>query len=192
MPKRPRSVWAHALIPKYIFTPNLGFLPQIIYIYALDSTLLELKPVGDSPGPKMYLHTKYGTATINHIGDLLWVQFFKTWLQRSRSQWLKTAIDIPRPHHIPTTWIWGLICHIIWDMLLTLWFACCLWVVLSLNWFCLHTTVMQTVCYINRQPGRRYHYSDTTACGKNAASKKSRYFLWFITLGFEFEYYFKE
>ena len=25
----------------------------------------------------MYLHTKYGTATINNIGDLLWVHFFQ-------------------------------------------------------------------------------------------------------------------
>ena len=32
---------------------------------------------GDSPGPKMYLHTKYGTATINNIGYLLWVQFLR-------------------------------------------------------------------------------------------------------------------
>ena len=38
--------------------------------------------------------------------------------------------------------------------------------------FCLHTTVMLTVCYINRQPGRGYHYSDTNACGESAASKK--------------------
>ena len=37
-----------------------------------------LKSVGDSPGLKMYLHTKYGTATINNIGDLLWVHFYKT------------------------------------------------------------------------------------------------------------------
>ena len=34
----------HAMIPKCILTPNLGFLPQIIYRYALSSTLLELKP----------------------------------------------------------------------------------------------------------------------------------------------------
>ena len=34
----------HAMIPKYILTPNLGFLPQIIYRYALSSTLLEQKP----------------------------------------------------------------------------------------------------------------------------------------------------
>ena len=31
----------------------------------------DLKPVVNSPGSKMYLHTKYGTATINNIGDLL-------------------------------------------------------------------------------------------------------------------------
>ena len=30
----------HAMVPKYILTPNLGFLPQIIYGYALSSTLL--------------------------------------------------------------------------------------------------------------------------------------------------------
>ena len=38
----------------------------------------DLEPVGDSSGPKMYLHTKYGNATINDIGDLPWVHFFKT------------------------------------------------------------------------------------------------------------------
>ena len=40
----------------------------------------DLETVDDSPGlrPKMYLHTKYGTATINDIGDLLRVHFFKT------------------------------------------------------------------------------------------------------------------
>ena len=37
----------------------------------------DLEIIGDSPGPKMHLHTKYGTATINNIGDLLWVHFFK-------------------------------------------------------------------------------------------------------------------
>ena len=119
----------------------------------------------------MYLHTKYGTATINNIGNLLWVHFFKAWLLISRSQWQKTVSDIPWPQHISTNWIWGLICHIIWDMLLTLCFACCRWVVLSVNCFCLHTTVVLTVCYINRQRGRGYHYSDTNACGESAASK---------------------
>ena len=34
-----------------------------------------MEPVGDSLGPKMYLHTKYGTATINNIDDLLWCIF---------------------------------------------------------------------------------------------------------------------
>ena len=41
--------------------------------------------------------------------------------------------------------------------------------------FCsIHTTVMLTVCYINRQPGRGYHYSKTNACGESAASKNTR------------------
>ena len=31
---------------------------------------------------------------------------------------------------------------------------------------------MLTVCYINRQPGGGYHYSETNACGESAASKK--------------------
>ena len=31
----------------------------------------DMETVGDSPGPKIYLHTKYGTATINNIGYLL-------------------------------------------------------------------------------------------------------------------------
>ena len=33
----------YAMIPKNILIPYLGFLPQIIYRYALGSTLLELK-----------------------------------------------------------------------------------------------------------------------------------------------------
>ena len=37
----------------------------------------DIETVGDSPGPKVYLHTKYGTATINNIGNLLSVHFFK-------------------------------------------------------------------------------------------------------------------
>ena len=71
--------------PKIYPHTKLGFLPQIIYRYALGSNFLELKPevndlepVGNSPGPKMYLHTKYGTVTTNNIGDLLSVQFLKT------------------------------------------------------------------------------------------------------------------
>ena len=39
---------------------------------------IDLETVGDSPGPKMYLHTIYGTAFIYNIGDLLRVHFFKT------------------------------------------------------------------------------------------------------------------
>ena len=44
---------------------------------------------------------------------------------------------------------------------------------LLVNCFYLHTTVMLTVCYINRQPGRGYHYSETNACGESASSKKT-------------------
>ena len=58
----------HAMIPKYILTPKLGFLPQIIYRYELNLARTEtrgqghsdLETFGDSPGSKMYLHTKYG------------------------------------------------------------------------------------------------------------------------------------
>ena len=35
----------------------------------------DLETAGDSQGPKMDQHTKYATATINNIGDLLWVHF---------------------------------------------------------------------------------------------------------------------
>ena len=31
---------------------------------------------------------------------------------------------------------------------------------------------MLTVCYINRQPGRGYYYSETNTCGESAASNK--------------------
>ena len=70
----------HAMIQKYILTPNLEFLPQIMYRYALDSTLLELKQevkvtVTWKQLVKMHLHNKYGTATINNVDDLLWVHF---------------------------------------------------------------------------------------------------------------------
>ena len=73
----------HAMIPKYILTPNLGLLPQIIYRYALGSTLIELKPeVKVTVILKQLVtrkgHTKYETATISNIGVLLWVHFSRT------------------------------------------------------------------------------------------------------------------
>ena len=104
--KETQKCMRHAMIPKYILT----FLPQTIYRYALGSTLLELKRwnqrsrlqwPGNSWWLVMYLHTKYGSATINNIGDLLWVHFFTTWLLRSRSQLLKTVSDIPWPNIYP-------------------------------------------------------------------------------------------
>ena len=74
------------MIQKYILTPNLGFLPQIIYRSALSSTLLELKPEVKVIVTWIQLVTRQGprriyipntNATINKIGDLLWVHFFK-------------------------------------------------------------------------------------------------------------------
>ena len=35
-----------------------------------------------------------------------------------------------------------------------------------------HDRYVNSICYINRHPGRGYHYSDTNACGESAASKK--------------------
>ena len=48
--KETQKYMRHAMIPKYILIPNLGFLPQIIYRYALGSTLLALKPMRGSRG----------------------------------------------------------------------------------------------------------------------------------------------
>ena len=78
--KEAQKCMHHAMITKYILTTNLGLLPQIIYRYALGSTTRgqchsDRETVGDSPGPKIYLHTKHGTANINNIGDLLWMHF---------------------------------------------------------------------------------------------------------------------
>ena len=43
---------------------------------------------------------------------------------------------------------------------------------LSMNYLVpLHTTVILTVCYINRHSPRGYHYSESNACGESAASK---------------------
>ena len=63
--------------------------------------------------------------------------------------------------------------HFHTNPVLTLCLACCRWVVLSLNCFVpIHMTVMLTVCYINRQSGRGYHYSDTNSWGESATGKK--------------------
>ena len=83
-----------------------------------------------------------------------------------------TVAENSEPHSMTTTYIHKLNFggNIVGDMLLTLF---CLLSVSCLvgELFCLHTTVMLTVCYLNRQPGRGYHYSDTNACDESAASK---------------------
>ena len=81
-----------------IFTTNYIQICSGLYLARTETRCQghsDLETVGDSPRPTMYLHTKYGTAIINNIGDLLWVRFFKKGLLRSRSQWLKTMSDIP-------------------------------------------------------------------------------------------------
>ena len=80
--KETQKCMRHAMITKYIFTPNLEFLPQIVYRYALGLTLLELKPeVKDTvswkqlvtrQGPRcIYIPNMELLPSINNIGDLL-------------------------------------------------------------------------------------------------------------------------
>ena len=75
--KETQKCMRHAMIPKYILIPTSNYI-QICSWLDLARTETkgqchsDLEPVGNSPpGAKMYLHTKYGTATINNIGDLL-------------------------------------------------------------------------------------------------------------------------
>ena len=80
--QRDPKVYATCHAPKIYPHTKFGWIRTSNYIqicFGLDLARAEtrgqghidLEPVGDSPGPKMYLHTKYGTATINNIGDLL-------------------------------------------------------------------------------------------------------------------------
>ena len=48
----------------------------------------------------MYLHTKYGTATVNNIGDLLWVHF-----QDLTSQIKVTVAENSERHSTTPTYI---------------------------------------------------------------------------------------
>ena len=110
--KETQRCMRHVMIPKYTLTPNLGFLPQIIYRYTLELDLARtetrgqghnvLETVSKSLGSKMYRN-----ATINKIGDLLWVHVFKNWLLRSRSQWIKNSERHSMTQHISTNYgIW--------------------------------------------------------------------------------------
>ena len=62
--KETKKCMRHAIIPKYILTQNLGFLPQIEYRYALGSTLLELKPEIKVTVTWNQLVTRQGTRCI--------------------------------------------------------------------------------------------------------------------------------
>ena len=168
MPKRPRSVCDIAWSQNIIHIPTSNYI-QICSGLDLAGTetvkpgvkvTVTWKQVVTCQGPifiyvQIWIcyHKQYRRSAVGAFFHNL-----ASWLLRSRSQWLKTVSDIP----------W----HVIWGMLLTLCFACCRWVFLSVNCFVpIHTTVMLTVCYIDRQPGRGYHFSKTNACGNSAASK---------------------
>ena len=163
------------MIPKYILTPNLGCLPHIQICFRLDLARTEtrgqgqgdLETVCDSPGPKMYLHTKYGTATINnkHYRRSAVGAFF----QEPTPEIKVTVAENSERHSMTPKYInkLNLRVNMSYNMRHALNTIFCL---LSVSYLvgelicCLHRTVMLTVCYINRQPGRWYHYSETNAC----------------------------
>ena len=126
--KEAQKCMRHAMIRKYIPTPNLGFLPQIIYRFALGLILLELKPEVKVTVTWNQLVTHQGQRCIyipsmELLPEIIWVlltpEIKVTVAENSERH------SIFWPQNIPTIWIWGLICHIIWDRLLTLCFACC-------------------------------------------------------------------
>ena len=49
--------------------------------------------------------------------------------------------------------------------------------------FCLHTTVMLTVCYINRQPGRGFYYSKQML-GARAPQAKRKFKSFLLNISF--------
>ena len=100
----------------------------------------------------MYLHTKYGATTINNIGDLLWVHF------QDLSPEIKVTVDENSERlSMAPTYIYKMSfgVNMSYNMRHALKTMFCLLSVSCLvgELFCLHTTVMLTVCYINRQPG---------------------------------------
>ena len=104
--KEAQKCMRHAMIPKYILTPNLGFLPQIIYRYALSSTLLELKPEVKVTVTWKQLVTRQGqdvstyqlwNAAIYKIGDLLWGIF------QELTPTIKVTVDENSERHSMTT-----------------------------------------------------------------------------------------
>ena len=120
--QRDPEVYVTCHNPK-ILTPNLGFLPQIIYRYALGSTLLELKPEGNVTVTRKQLVTRQGPRCIYipnmellpYIirGDLMWGHFF----QELTSEIKVTVAENSERHSMTPTYIYKLnlrlICHII-------------------------------------------------------------------------------
>ena len=118
----------HAMIPKYILIPNLGFLPKIIFRYALGSTLLELKPEVKITVTWKQLVTRQGPRRIcyhNTIDDLLWVHFFQDLTPEIKV----TVAENSKQQSMTPTYIHklNLVVNMSYNMryALTLCFACC-------------------------------------------------------------------
>ena len=118
----------HAMILKYILIPNLGFLPKIIFRYALGSTLLELKPEVKITVTWKQLVTRQGPRCIcyhNTIDDMLWVHFFQDLTPEIKV----TVAENSKQHSMTPTYIHklNLVVNMSYNMryALTLCFACC-------------------------------------------------------------------
>ena len=115
----------------------------------------DLETVGDSPGPKMYLHTKYGTATINmkwyrrsSVGAIL--------VQELTPEIKITVAENSERHSMTPTYIHklNLRVNMSYNMRHALNTIFCL---LSVSYF-----VGELICCLHtRQLGRWYYYSET-------------------------------
>ena len=102
--QRSRSKWPpngrwHSAIKSCIYTPNLGFLPLIIYEICSGHNFLKTRSevkvtvthkwYKTLHHPKMHSHTKFGIPISNKIRDMLLTQLLLKLGQSSRSQWPK-------------------------------------------------------------------------------------------------------
>ena len=84
--KETQKCMRHAMIPKYNSHSYLKLYTDMLWARPCwnwngetrGQGYSDLETGSDSPGPNIYLRTKYGSAIINNIGDLLCVHFFTT------------------------------------------------------------------------------------------------------------------
>ena len=157
--KETQKCMRYAIIPKYILIPNLGFLPQIIYRYALGPTLLELKP-------EVKVTVTWNQLVTPRAQDVstyqIWNCYHKEYRRSAVSAIFQdltpeikvTVAENSEPHSMTPTYIHKLNFlgnmsysrrHALNTMFCLLSVSC-----LVGELFCLHTTVVITVCYINR------------------------------------------